>query len=333
MAMTTFVFGLIGVGPGANLVPIAAAQTPESSQPVRGMIQIEGKQVPLPPGEWRAAGRAIDSTEPLRTVVSLALVRLNGVRMGAAVLIQTNPLNTSALWGTPSGCERTDLLFARIRYSSDHDGSCAYAAYVTTAIGSETVDPAWQQARLQAVELGWQIPPYWVEAAYRITDPRDAVHVRYLFDPAARTPNPLPTATVRALVRWTETNWHAVGSGFRNRLKTDADGGLSDWPEDTGIPAEAGAVLPQVGSGASQMEYIGAKMVTYRIFGSMTDLSVNYLWLGSLPSATGLAVVSAMASSVLYFVHEVVWNGIERPAVPIRDLPGVGGEGPGPGRR
>jgi uncharacterized membrane protein len=296
------------------------------------VIQIEGKQVPLPPGEWRLAGRAIDSTAPLRTVVSLVLVRLNGPRVDAAVLIQTNPLNASALWGKPSGCERTDLYFARIRYSSDHDGSCAYAAYVTTAIGSETVDPAWQQARLQAAKSGLQIPPSWMEVAYRITDPRDAIQVRYLFDPAASTPDALPAATIQALVSWTETNWHAVGSGFRNRLKTDAGEGLSDWPEKSGGPADASAAAPLVGAGASPVEYVGAKMVTYRIFGSMTDLSVNYLWLGSLPSATGLAVVSAMASSALYFVHELVWNGIERPAVLIRDLPGVGAEGPGPGR-
>jgi uncharacterized membrane protein len=68
----------------------------------------------------------------------------------------------------------------------------------------------------------------------------------------------------------------------------------------------------------------------HRIFGTMTDMSVNYLWLGSLPSAGGLAVVSAVASSALYFVHELAWSRFESPPVLVGDLPGVGVEGPGP---
>ncbi len=80
------------------------------------------------------------------------------------------------------------------------------------------------------------------------------------------------------------------------------------------------------------MEHLGTKMVTYRIFGTMTDMSVNYLWLGSLPSAGGLAVVGAVASSALYFVHELVWSRIDQPPALVGDLPGVGMEGPGPGR-
>ena len=144
--------------------------------------------------------------------------------------------------------------------------------------------------------------------------------MRYLFHPASGT----DAATVRALVAWTEASWQQVGSGFRNRQ--GVEDGLPDWRQPVATPQ----VLPQVGDNGDHVEHIGAKMITYRIFGTMTDMSVNYLWLGSLPSAGGLAVVSAVASSALYFVHELAWSRFESPPVLVGDLPGVGIEGPGP---
>jgi len=292
----------------------------------RGMVEVEGKQVPLPPGEWQIAGRAVAAAGEAtagHTVVSVALVRLRGVAVDAAVLVQTNRLDGDAAWGKATACERSDLYFARVRYESDHDGSCAYAAYVVPAARYEEVDPAWKQALLHGAGSGWRFPSHWVEAAYRISDPRDAVQVRYLFDPAGDE-GKVSEAEIHALVGWTEANWYAVGSGFRNRLGEDA--GLPDWRRS----AEAGgAELPQVGAETNQVEHLGAKMVTYRFFGTMTDMSVNYLWLGSLPSAGGLALVSAIASSALYFVHELVWSRFEKPPALVGDLPGVGLEGPG----
>jgi uncharacterized membrane protein len=278
---------------------------------VRGMISVEGKEIPLPAGEWRLAGRAVsaaDASAPQRTVVSVALVRLHGVTVDAAVLVQTNRMDTEAAWGKASACERTDLYFARVRYASDHDGSCAYAAYVDAAVKYDAIDPAWKQALLHGAGLGWHFPTRWVEAAYRITDPRDAIQVRYLFDPTGVPGAALPGGTRRSIVAWTEGSWYAVGSGFRNRL--DGEAGLPDWRQ-----GETGAMLPAVGAETSQVEHLGTKMITYRIFGTMTDMSVNYLWLGSLPSAGGLAVVGAVASSALYFVHELVWSRFEKPPV------------------
>jgi uncharacterized membrane protein len=305
----------------AQVVP---AQAAPASELFRGMISVEGKQVPLPVGEWHLAGRALsvaDRSAPERSVVSVALVRLNGMTLDAAVLIQTNRLESDPAWGKATACDRTDLYFARIRYASDHDGSCAYAAYVNAAVKRETTDAAWQQALLDGAGRGWRFPSHWVEAAYRITDPRDAIQVRYLFNPIDGTNG----NQVRSVVAWTEASWSVVGSGFRNRL--GGEDVLPDWRQ----PGTA-AMLPQAGGETNQVEHLGTKMITYRIFGTMTDLSVNYLWLGSLPSAGGLAVLGAVASSALYFVHELVWSHFEHPPVLVGDLPGVGVEGPGAGR-
>ncbi len=309
----------------------ASPQGGPAGELFRGMISVEGKQVPLPTGEWHLAGQAASTAgqgTPQRSVLSVALVRLRGSAVDAAVLIQTNRLDSDAAWGKATACDRTDLYFARTRYASDHDGSCAYAAYVDAAVKRDSTDPAWQQALLRGAGMGWRFPSHWVQAAYRITDPRDAIQVRYLFDPPAGANGRLPRPVVRSLVSWTEASWYPVGSGFRNRL--GAEDGLPDWREPGA--SEAATVLPRAGGEVSQVEHLGTKMITYRIFGTMTDMSVNYLWLGSLPSAGGLALLGAVASSTLYFVHELVWSRFEQPPVLVGDLPGVGVEGPGPGR-
>jgi len=315
----------------AGSTPGAAPQKAPAGELYRGMISIEGKTVPLPSGEWRLAGRAgaaVVQTGPRHAVISVALVRLKGAAVDAAVLIQTNHLDSDPAWGKATACDRTDLYFARIRYASDHDGSCAYAAYVNAAVRRETTDPAWQKALLHGAGMGWRFPSRWLEAAYRITDPRDAIQVRYLFDPVVANNAPLPDAAVHAMVAWTEASWAMVGSVFRNRL--GAEDMLPDWSA-SGTPSGV-AMRQQVGGEGSEVEHLGVKMVTYRIFGTITDLTVNYLWLGSLPSAGGLAVLGAVASSTLYFVHELVWGRFEHPAALVGYLPGVGIEGPGPAR-
>ena len=299
----------------------AAAPVRTATDVHGGVFVLEGKQVPLPPGQWQLTGRAVSGEQPHR-VLSVALVRLNGTEVDAAVLIQTNQLNTEAAWGKAPECDRTDLYFAATRYASDHDSSCAYATYVNADVPRGAMDPSWQTTLLEGDRKGWRFPNEWIEAAYRITDPRDAIQVRYLFK-APRHPS---ANAVHELVSWTEAGWFEVGSGFRNRL--NGAQGLPDWP--TRIEAKSLAAGPPVSETAGKVEHVGAKTITWRIVGTMSDMTMNYLWLGSVPSAGGLAIVSGISSSVLYFMHEWVWNDLEHPAGAVADLPGVGVEGPGP---
>jgi uncharacterized membrane protein len=315
---------------------------------VRQTILVEGKQVPLPDGDWIVAGtgRSASAGQPASgppaaassPVASVVLLHVRDHRIDAAVLVQTNREEARLVWGRARGCERTDLYYARVRYASDHDGSCAYAAYVRSALDPDNrIDPAWSMARQTAAAKGWAVPATWVDVAFRVTDPRDVVQVRYLFDPWGAdelVPRRLTASQVRSLVGWTEANWDIVEAGFRNRLDEAQPARMSAWPH----PAEAaGAVNASVPSPdatvTAEVSHLGAKTVTYRLFGTLTDLSVNYLWLGNLPSAGGLAVVSAAASSALYFVHEYVWSRFEKPADVAANLPGVGDEGPEPLRR
>jgi len=76
--------------------------------------------------------------------------------------------------------------------------------------------------------------------------------------------------------------------------------------------------------------HAGVKTVTYRIFGSITDFGVNYVYLGSAAAAGGLSILGAVASSALYFVHELAWGYVDAPPQDRQDLPGIGVEQPGP---
>src|SRR5689334_11640990 len=85
----------------AQAAPGATPQATAATDLYRGMISVEGKQVPLPPGEWRLVGRAVsapDRAAPARSVISVALVRLNALAVDGAVLIQTNRLDSDPAW-------------------------------------------------------------------------------------------------------------------------------------------------------------------------------------------------------------------------------------------
>jgi uncharacterized membrane protein len=50
------------------------------------------------------------------------------------------------------------------------------------------------------------------------------------------------------------------------------------------------------------------KTVTYRLAASIDALVVGYLYTGSLMGGGGIALLNAVVSSLLYDVHEVLWN-------------------------
>ncbi len=338
---------LVAVGLLACILPcrvvgVAHAQQPEATgrdESVRRFLAVEGKQVPLPDGNWIIAGRAPSPGTPITSpsVVSMVLMRLDGSRVDAAIVIQTNRMHSRVKWGSAPLCASTSLYFAHIRYASEHDSSCAYAAYVATSLDRGTrIEPAWRQATQVAESRGWHLPSIWVDVAFRVTDRRDALQIRYLFDPMAGAGQGRTTLTpenIQSLADWATTNWDTVDSGFRNRIPTDGAFKMEDWRLSTHASGAKPVSRPDTEpdmNGGGQIGHLGVKMLTYRVFGTLTDLTVNYFWLGSLPSASGLAVVGGIASSSLYFVHELVWSRFEQPTEQTNALPGIGYEGPPP---
>jgi uncharacterized membrane protein len=53
-----------------------------------------------------------------------------------------------------------------------------------------------------------------------------------------------------------------------------------------------------------------AKTVTWRIVGSTSTATIAWLVTGSVNIATTIFVVQAIANTILYFIHELVWDKI-----------------------
>jgi uncharacterized membrane protein len=53
------------------------------------------------------------------------------------------------------------------------------------------------------------------------------------------------------------------------------------------------------------------KTLTWRVVGSSSTFLISYIITGQLVVATGIAVMQMMANTILYYLHEVVWNSIK----------------------
>ncbi len=321
--------------------PAAAVAAPEPAFTLpsvpgtsSGVFESESKQVPLPPGNWVTMRRVVAPVGPVvgdgnAPVVSTVLVRLHGHRVDAAMLVQVNPPNSTSHWGLARGCERQDFYYAQVLYSSDHDGACSYVTYVTPwAASAPMVDDAWRLSMQDAVDNGWDVPQQWLEAVYRVTDPVDALQVRYLFDPAQGEPlqKEITEDEVARLVGWSRASWPAVQSGFRGRLKPGRGDGLAAW---TAVRVEP--VPPwQHAKPPPPLDRAALKTLSYQMVGSLTNFAVTYAYLGSLAAASTLSVAASVVSGAMIYVEDLAWSFVPDPARPWSDLPGAGLEQPGP---
>ena len=204
---------------------------------ISGVFESEGKQVPLPPGKWVVMRRTVSPYGPATgashaPVVSTVLFRLQGHRIDAAILLQVNPPEATSNWGLASGCERRDFYYTDIRYVSDHDSACSYVTYVTPwATSAPAIDDAWRLSMQQAVDNGWDVPQQWLSVVYRMTDPMDAIQVRYLFDPSASGAGgkDITSDEVSRLVAWSDASWRMVQTGFFGHLKPGGVDTLGEW--------------------------------------------------------------------------------------------------------
>jgi uncharacterized membrane protein len=53
-----------------------------------------------------------------------------------------------------------------------------------------------------------------------------------------------------------------------------------------------------------------AKTVSWRITGSLATFLISYLILGNFLVAGSIAVIQITVNTILYFIHERVWNKI-----------------------
>lgn len=170
----------------------AGAQTVGSV--VRDTIDVAGKQIPLPPGEFTvlsvetiparlAKGDSVTERLDLGPIQSVVLGQVADGRVAGVVEIAANLVPYHDGWGTTADCSRTDLYAAISRYKSGWDVSCLYLKPLVvsgdvTAPGGDAV-AAFGKARQAA------LTDLWVVAGLRSGNRQDVVDVRYNFDPAA----------------------------------------------------------------------------------------------------------------------------------------------------
>lgn len=292
---------------------LTMAQAP--APPRRGTLRLEGKQIPLPEGDWVPAGSAA-STDG---VVSLALLQRHGDAVIGGVLVQASRLGSAPVWGSAPECSRTDLPLARTHYQSDHDGSCAYVARAEPG-GDAPEDAAWRAARQTAAAQAWVLPSSWAVVGVRVTSPLSAVQVRY-----ASSPGPTGAADVAALVAWAPFAWEQVERGLHNQL--DPDRSLPAWSAPG--PAHAWALPPPEPEGFTLSRSVW-KTLSFRVIGTSIDFATNLIAIGDLATAAALSSLPILIGPWIYLGHELAWERFGGPTTPHAALPGIGAEGPFP---
>ena len=53
------------------------------------------------------------------------------------------------------------------------------------------------------------------------------------------------------------------------------------------------------------------KTLSWRIIGSASTFLISYIVTGQLVIATGIAIAQMIVNTVLYYIHEIVWNKIK----------------------
>jgi uncharacterized membrane protein len=200
-----------------------------------GIVQVSGKQLPLPAGSWIVAADGASDWNDKRygsfgNIRSLVLARVVDGRVDAMVEVNTNTQQTANGWGLAFDCARSDLPSALIRYSDGWDGSCYFVSHTLLA-GNPT--PVWQEAEKFIAAKGWKLSRVWLTAGFRSVNKTDVLDVRYHFSPETRG---IATETVD---RWEDSAWMSTKLG-RDPKRQGWAKAVEDWAVDYAAFLDAG---------------------------------------------------------------------------------------------
>ncbi len=318
-------------------VPDAALPDPaKPGETVTGVLEIAGKQVPLPPGAWVVAATGVQpagtAEAPYGVVRSAILMLRDGDDVRALVEVNANDISVGAGWAAPCG---NDPLPAerRLRYRSRYDAACAEA-------GETRLDwigpPAWQAARAVIARDHLHLPDTMLTAMAVCANRQDFLEVRVHL---RRVPGVDDDARRKALLDWAGLYASLVGKG----LSRDLGGLLLDFPSRAMLLQDdpvldrrllriealrrTGVITPRAAaeqeSAALQevaMSAVDPNPRTNTLFNQITSPLIN---LGTAYSVTRNAALSvAIAASehvtrlLLVSANETRWDAIERAVMP-----------------
>lgn len=176
---------LLGVAPIISLANPAEELVP--GDVVQGQIQLAGKQIPLPAGQWTVAGHGYDKLPgspdlAYGAIENVVLFKLDGQTVAAFVIAQRNVVGVENGWGIATEC-RSEALLAAITYdSAEGHASCGFVTHTLTAVDDRSA-AAWRDAVEYAGKNGLQLPTTWLTAGFRFSDMADVLDLRYNFNP------------------------------------------------------------------------------------------------------------------------------------------------------
>jgi uncharacterized membrane protein len=191
---------------------------------VAGVLPIDGKQIPLPEGDWVVAADAPSnwndqSIGSFGYVRTLLLFRIERGSVDTILEIHSNVLPTTDGWGMAADCGRKDLVLAVVRFRAGWDGSCYF---VTHSLIDKAPPPVWHKARDFAASKGWALPRIWLTAGFRSANRSDVLDLRYYFNPQTRG------IAAEAANSWEDSRWMAEALDHDARRRDFAKA-VSDW--------------------------------------------------------------------------------------------------------
>ncbi len=153
---------------------------------LRNHVLLDGKQVPLPHGEWTIFGLGVQDFDmpalgAFGAVRSMVLVQRDGRRVVAVAEINTNVLPVSDGWGRAGACARGQQFLLVTRYLTGWDTSCLFIQPTRlTGAGPAT----WHAARRLAATSGLTLPELALSVGLRLSDRQDIIDLRFHFDPS-----------------------------------------------------------------------------------------------------------------------------------------------------
>jgi uncharacterized membrane protein len=311
-----------------------------AARPANPAFAVDGKQVPLPEGDW-----TVLASEHTAAATGTLLGRIEDAHLLGLAIIHTNPSRTVAIFGTSPDCLRRDLAFAVVRYDTPEDGYCTYGKQVMLG-GPPEQNPLWAKAREKLAADGVKVPQAMMMAGARARTRENFLDARYYFAPmqagrddAWMTPDP-----VAALQAWADLAQRGLELGVRGRLpaadaelpspwernavrsglieqahlplvELAAEGALDDASLKQQLAAADVALVEREQQRWSLWTRSGYKVATYKVASWVDALAVSWLVTGSATQTLGISVAGSAIRPLLAYANEIGWanSGIGKP--------------------
>jgi uncharacterized membrane protein len=176
--------GVMGVLAANAGTPALALEVGEIAS---GFAELNGRQIPLPDGDWTVAGQARNGVVSgiagaFGTIDSNVLIKIQANQIRGVIEINTNSISVNEGWGTTHACSAEESLARFNLYRTAVDGLCFFVNETVAPVNDKSGPKAWNQAIALAKERGLLLPENWLTIGYRISNRYDIIDARYHLD-------------------------------------------------------------------------------------------------------------------------------------------------------